>query len=94
MDALKIDVQIHITGNETYPIKSSLYIGVPTSLMPRILLGSGLFRSKEAAREWGITFSEILAEKQEWIGFKSMVELDQWVLMMTPPDDFERDHAQ
>ena len=98
----KIQVELRITegANETYPFMGSLLVGIPKEVadknrsLPSILLNSGFFRSPQAAKDWGNAFVDILNEHHEWMRFKSVVELDQWVLAMTPPDDFERDPAQ
>jgi hypothetical protein len=94
MDTIKIGLHIKETSNETYPIFGSLYVGSPKSLLPEILLTSGMFRTPESAKKWGHDFMEILGEHVEWMEIRSTVDLDKWVLAMTPPDDFERDHAQ
>jgi len=94
MSEIKVGLQIKETGNATYPILGNLWVGSPKSLLPEILLTSGMFKTRESASDWGRTFFEILGEHSEWTEFRSTVDLDKWILAMTPPDDFERDHAQ
>ena len=94
MSEIKVGLHIKETNNPNYPILGSIYVGSPKSLLPEILLNSGMFKTRESAKEWGHIFFEILGEHAEWTEIKSTVDLDKWILAMTPPDDFERDHAQ
>lgn len=97
MEKVIVELRISESGVEPYPVMGSLMVGVPQVSgvdLPSIHFNSGFFRSTQAAKDWGNAFVDILNEHHEWMRFKSMVELDKWVLAMTPPDDFERDHAQ
>ena len=76
-----------------YKFSAHIYLEYPSVPIP-LKVAVGIFRQEDVAEAWANQCLEIMGEDQTWVEAGDSQEMDLWLSMHLPPDDFERDHAQ
>lgn len=76
-----------------YKFSAHIFLEYPSFPIP-LKVAVGIFRQADAAEAWASRCLEIMGEDQTWAEAGDAQEMDTWLSMHLPPDDFEREHAQ
>jgi hypothetical protein len=81
------------SGMVKYRFSAHIFLEYPTMPIP-LKVAVGIFREENTAEAWATQCLEIMGEDQSWADAGDAKEMDMWLSMHLPPDDFEREHAQ
>lgn len=81
------------SGMVKYRFSAHIFLEYPTMPIP-LKVAVGIFREENTAEAWATQCLEIMGEDQSWADAGDVQEMDMWLSMHLPPDDFEREHAQ
>jgi hypothetical protein len=81
------------SGMVKYRFSAHIFLEYPTMPIP-LKVAVGIFREENTAEAWATQCLEIMGEDQSWADAGDAQEMDTWLSMHLPPDDFEREHAQ
>jgi hypothetical protein len=92
---MKIKTMIGQTGDgrAKYKFSAHVYLEYPTIPIP-LKVATGIFRLQKDAEVWAERCVKAMDDDQSWAEVEDSYEMDLWLSMHLPPDDFEREHAQ